>query len=166
MLGAREVPNHFWEGALYFKWNVYNMEEDTVIQWNHCRSTWVPSISKQSCHLSSVHLNTCCRIPRALDQASVLPRTVVSLVQSSVLRTSRWGNYAQCAQSAVWRRPVETPPNPECCRQTIGVSGIAKACPGTMMTWLLFEQKRMNRKCAVGWDLATHSPLECFVPIP
>ena len=33
------------------------MEEDTVIQWNHCCSTWLPSISKQSCHLSSVHLN-------------------------------------------------------------------------------------------------------------
>ena len=38
------------------------MEEDTVILWNHCRSTWLSSISKQSCHLSSVHLITCCNI--------------------------------------------------------------------------------------------------------
>ena len=38
------------------------MEEDTVIVLNHCRSTWLPSISKQSCHLSSVHLITCCNI--------------------------------------------------------------------------------------------------------
>ena len=28
---VREVPNHLWEEALYFKWNVYNVEEDTVI---------------------------------------------------------------------------------------------------------------------------------------
>ena len=26
---AREVPNRFWEEAFYFKWNVYNVEEDT-----------------------------------------------------------------------------------------------------------------------------------------
>ena len=54
--------NHFWEEALYFKWNVYNVEEDTVIQWNHCHSTWLPSISKQSYHLFSMHLNTRCNI--------------------------------------------------------------------------------------------------------
>ena len=38
------------------------MEEDTIILWNHCRSTWLPSISKQSCHVSSMHLITCCNI--------------------------------------------------------------------------------------------------------
>ena len=64
------------------------------------------------------------RSPRALDQASVLPKTLVSLVQSSVLGTSRWDSYAQCAQSAVGRRPLETPPNPECYRQTIGGGGL------------------------------------------
>ena len=82
------------------------------------------------------------RSARALDQASVLPRTVVSLVQSSVLGTSCWGNYAQCAQSAVGRRPVEIPPNPECCRQTIRAVGIAQACPCTMLRWLLFQEKK------------------------
>ena len=70
--------------------------------------------------------------PRALDHVSVLHRTVVSLVQSSILGTSRRDNYAQCAQSVVGRCPVETPPNPECCRQTTGAAGIAQACPGTM----------------------------------
>ena len=82
------------------------------------------------------------RSPRALDQASVLPRTVVSLVQSSVLGTSHWGNYAQCAQGAVGHRPAETPPNPQCCRQTIGVAGIAQACPGMMLTRLLLQKKK------------------------
>ena len=89
----------------------------------------------------------------ALDHASVLPRTVVSIVQSSVLGTSRWGNYAQCVQNAVRRRPVETPPNPECCRRTIGSAGIAQACPGTMLKWLLLQKKK-DRKCAVEWGPA------------
>ena len=38
------------------------MEEDNVIVLNHCRLTLLPSISKQSCHLSSVHLISCCHI--------------------------------------------------------------------------------------------------------
>ena len=88
--------------------------------------------------------------PRALYHASVLPRTVMSLVQSSVLGTSRWGNYAQCAQSAVGRLRVETPPNPECCRQTIRAAGIAQACPGTMLTWLLLHKKEWILNMLLG----------------
>ena len=99
------------------------------------------------------------RSPRALDHASVQPRTVVILVKSSVLGPSRWGNYGQCAQSAVGRRPVKTPPNPECCRQPIGATGIAQACPGTMLTWLMLQKKKkkkkgMDLKYAVGWGPA------------
>ena len=48
------------------------------------------------------------------------------------------------------RSPVETPPNPECCRQTIGAAGIAQACPGTMLTWLFFQQKKKNRNVLLG----------------
>ena len=97
------------------------------------------------------------RSPRSLDHASVLPRTVVSLVQYSVLGTSRWCNYAQCAQSVIGRRPVETTPNTECCRQTIGAAGIAQACPGTMLMSLLLQQekkKKKHHKRAVGWGPA------------
>ena len=49
---------------------------------------------------------------------------------------------------------------------TIGAAGIAQACPGTMLTWLLLQQKIMDRKCAVGWDPSKHSPLYCYIPIP
>ena len=159
------------------------MEEDTAIQWKHCRLTWLPSISKQS-SISSwctwTHCNTAGLIvrtgaemrsrrcwksllytlvlmwstrknPKGVRSGDVLPETVVNLVPSSVLWTSHWSNYAQCEQSVVGRRPIETPPNPECCRQTIGAAGIAQACPGTMLTGLLLQQKRIDRKCAVGW---------------
>ena len=95
------------------------------------------------------------RSPRTLDLTSVLSRTVLSLVESSILGTSRWDNYVQSTQSAVGHRAIETPPNPECCRQTIGATGIAEACPSAML-WLLLQQKkiRIDRKCAVGWDPA------------
>ena len=82
------------------------------------------------------------RSPRALDHASVLPRTMVILVQSRVLGTSRWGNYAQCAQCAVGRRHIETPQNPDCCRQTFGAAGIDQACPGTMLAWFVLNNKK------------------------
>ena len=128
--------------------------------WGNCMHCWRNAFTQvlQISNLHLVHLSLCYpmqRRPRALDHASVLPRTVVSLVKSSVLGTSRWCNYAHCAQIAVARRPIETPPNPECCRQTIGTAGIAQACPGMMLTWLWLQQKKkMDRKCAVGWGPA------------
>ena len=66
-----------------------------------CRNAFTQVLQIPNLHL--VHQSLCYpmqRRPRASDHASVLPRTVVSLVKSSVLGTSRWGNYAQCAQSA------------------------------------------------------------------
>ena len=47
-----------------------------------------------------------------------------------------------------------TPPNLECCRKTTGDAGIGQACPGAMLTWLLLQKKKMDRKCAVGWGTA------------
>ena len=90
------------------------------------------------------------RSPRALDQASVLSRAMVGLVQCSIMRTSRWGNYTQCAQSVVERHPIKTPPNPECCRQTIGAAGINQACPDTMLTWLLLQKKKWTVNVLLG----------------
>ena len=123
----------------------------------HCCRNAFTQVLQIPLHL--VHLRHDVTPWKVQDHASVLPTTVASLFQSSVLGTARWGNYAQCSQSAVGRRPVETPPNPECCRQTFGAAGIAQARPGTMLTWLSKKKKVLlgeakKSKCAVGWGPA------------
>ena len=94
------------------------------------------------------------RSPRALDHASVLPRTVVSIIQSSVLGTSCWGDYAQCARSAVGHHQIQN----VVCKQ-LGLQELLKHVQVRCWRDCCFSKNKkiiiMDRKFAVGWGPAS-----------
>ena len=135
------------------------MEEDTAVQWNHCRSTRLPSISKQSRHLLSVHLNIRYNIAGVIVRAAaeMRPRRCwKSLIFTLYTRALVWPHARKSKGVRSWERSARNRGEPRTTQRPGNVSlkylrtmcGRAPSCWTTTKSRMLSANNWSCRDCS------------------